>query len=383
MRAAAPASCEPTRCAATRARAMLGEARRRGRGRVGRLAQDRRRRRVRQRCTPYPRRCRALRRPGRRRRARVLRSRRTRTTARSRSARGAARVPIGVVPDDRRCSAAWASCRGRRARRRGIHRTDRRGGARDRASHRASAQGACRSSRACSRSHDGACVITAPADEYFGQTKLSPLGVHNEIVRIGRYLDAGWGDTDDEGQRSGSSTRSTTGSTSIRATTSFPRLLLQSVSMHRWADTRTAIRPTAKLSSAKRDRGRTLHRRAYSGDLRRPKLAIRADGADDWYVELRRIAKRALARSYDLEQADPVVGRQPFGARGRRAARAAARSAQLDRHRARPRAHLHRALPPPRPIPPAAASTRRSCSTHFSRHPATPRVQAQSARRTT
>jgi len=33
----------------------------------------------------------------------------------------------------------------------------------------------------------------APADEYFGRTKLSPIGVRNELTRIGRYLDAGWG----------------------------------------------------------------------------------------------------------------------------------------------------------------------------------------------
>jgi hypothetical protein len=35
---------------------------------------------------------------------------------------------------------------------------------------------------------------TAPADEYFGHTKLSPLGVRNELTRINKYLDAGWGD---------------------------------------------------------------------------------------------------------------------------------------------------------------------------------------------
>lgn len=35
---------------------------------------------------------------------------------------------------------------------------------------------------------------TAPADEYFGQTKLSPFGVRDALVRIGKYLDAGWGD---------------------------------------------------------------------------------------------------------------------------------------------------------------------------------------------
>ncbi len=34
---------------------------------------------------------------------------------------------------------------------------------------------------------------TAPADEYFGRLKYSPLGVANEVVRINKYLDKGWG----------------------------------------------------------------------------------------------------------------------------------------------------------------------------------------------
>jgi len=34
---------------------------------------------------------------------------------------------------------------------------------------------------------------TAPADEYFGRTRLSPLGVGLELIRINKYLDAGWG----------------------------------------------------------------------------------------------------------------------------------------------------------------------------------------------
>jgi hypothetical protein len=42
-------------------------------------------------------------------------------------------------------------------------------------------------------SHQSYLVITAPADEYFGHTKLSPIGVRNELTRIGKYLDAGWG----------------------------------------------------------------------------------------------------------------------------------------------------------------------------------------------
>ncbi|MFN2459531.1 MAG: hypothetical protein ABR591_02390 [Candidatus Velthaea sp.] len=42
-------------------------------------------------------------------------------------------------------------------------------------------------------SHQAYLVITAPADEYFGHTKLSPIGVRNELQRIGKYLDIGWG----------------------------------------------------------------------------------------------------------------------------------------------------------------------------------------------
>lgn len=59
------------------------------------------------------------------------------------------------------------------------------------ASHRASAHGLQIIGHVLS--HQAYLVITAPADEYFGRTKLSPLGVENEIVRIGKYLDAGWG----------------------------------------------------------------------------------------------------------------------------------------------------------------------------------------------
>jgi hypothetical protein len=42
--------------------------------------------------------------------------------------------------------------------------------------------------------HDLRLTRTAPADEYFGNQKMSPLGVRNEMNRINRYLDAGWGD---------------------------------------------------------------------------------------------------------------------------------------------------------------------------------------------
>jgi hypothetical protein len=42
-------------------------------------------------------------------------------------------------------------------------------------------------------SHEAYLVITAPADEYFGRTKLSPIGVRNALLKITKYLDVGWG----------------------------------------------------------------------------------------------------------------------------------------------------------------------------------------------
>ena len=42
-------------------------------------------------------------------------------------------------------------------------------------------------------SHEGRLTRTAPADEYFGNLKYSPIGVNNEIVRLNKYLDKGWG----------------------------------------------------------------------------------------------------------------------------------------------------------------------------------------------
>lgn len=35
---------------------------------------------------------------------------------------------------------------------------------------------------------------TAPADEYFGALGFSPIGIDNELTRVGKYLDAGWGE---------------------------------------------------------------------------------------------------------------------------------------------------------------------------------------------
>jgi hypothetical protein len=68
---------------------------------------------------------------------------------------------------------------------------DEREAARIIASHRASAHGLPMIGHVVA--HDTYLVITAPADEYFGHTRLSPIGVHNELTRIGKYLDAGWG----------------------------------------------------------------------------------------------------------------------------------------------------------------------------------------------
>ncbi len=41
--------------------------------------------------------------------------------------------------------------------------------------------------------HELKLTRTAPADEYFGNLKFSPIGVRNEVVRINKYLDKGWG----------------------------------------------------------------------------------------------------------------------------------------------------------------------------------------------
>ncbi len=49
-------------------------------------------------------------------------------------------------------------------------------------------------SRSLAIPHDVRLTRTAPADEYFGRLKISPLGVRNELVRINKYLDVGWGE---------------------------------------------------------------------------------------------------------------------------------------------------------------------------------------------
>ncbi len=101
-----------------------------------------------------------------------------------------ATFPIGLVPDDG-SSALWAAARDARSGAAGYTDLDRQA-ARVMFSHKASAHTVPTIGRVLS--HHAYLVITAPADEYFGRTKLSPLGVSNELVRIGKYLDAGWGD---------------------------------------------------------------------------------------------------------------------------------------------------------------------------------------------
>lgn len=45
-----------------------------------------------------------------------------------------------------------------------------------------------------SESHSVALTRTAPADEYFGEIRISPIGVGDEMQRIDKYLDSGWGE---------------------------------------------------------------------------------------------------------------------------------------------------------------------------------------------
>jgi hypothetical protein len=47
--------------------------------------------------------------------------------------------------------------------------------------------------RVHSLDHGVRMTRTAPADEYFGRQKMSPLGIRNELSHIEKWLDAGWG----------------------------------------------------------------------------------------------------------------------------------------------------------------------------------------------
>lgn len=98
--------------------------------------------------------------------------------------------PIGLVPDDSG-KPLWAMAQAARSGASGYSSIDRQDAA-AMFSHRAGAKNMAVIGRVLS--HQAYLVITAPADEYFGQTKLSPIGVRNELTRIGKYLDAGWGD---------------------------------------------------------------------------------------------------------------------------------------------------------------------------------------------
>lgn len=98
--------------------------------------------------------------------------------------------PIGLVPEDTG-KVLWAVAQSARGTASGYSAVDRQAAV-AMYSHRASYKGLPTIGRVLS--HDSYLVITAPADEYFGQTKLSPIGVRNELTRIGKYLDAGWGD---------------------------------------------------------------------------------------------------------------------------------------------------------------------------------------------
>jgi SAM-dependent methyltransferase len=97
--------------------------------------------------------------------------------------------PIGLVPDDTG-KPLWDAAQAARGDATGYSDVDRQA-AIAMYSHKASAKVLQTIGRVLS--HNAYLVITAPADEYFGQTKLSPIGVQNELLRIGKYLDAGWG----------------------------------------------------------------------------------------------------------------------------------------------------------------------------------------------
>ena len=97
--------------------------------------------------------------------------------------------PIGFVPEDTG-KLLWAAAQAARSGERGYSDVDRQAAV-AMYSHQRSSRVIPTIGRVLS--HNAYLVITAPADEYFGQTKLSPLGVRNELTRIGKYLDAGWG----------------------------------------------------------------------------------------------------------------------------------------------------------------------------------------------
>ena len=117
----------------------------------------------------------------------ITKDTRYRSLALSRAAQPS--FPIGLVAEDTG-KVLWAEAQAARLDARDYSEEDRQAAA-AMVSHKALDKGLHTIGRVLS--HNAYLVITAPADEYFGQTKLSPLGVRNELVRIGKYLDAGWG----------------------------------------------------------------------------------------------------------------------------------------------------------------------------------------------
>ena len=180
--------------------------------------------------------------------------------------------------------------------------------------------------------------ITAPADEYFGHTKLSPIGVRNALAAHQQVSRRRLGSADDAATRSTSSTHSTTGVSSIRATTSCRACC--STPTRRWtASTRpkprdAEIRVKRLLTveyNASAEAQSLLGRRAYMiAALRRSRRRSRA-------TTPRALTLCSIGSHSALEVA--------AGAR-------AARSAQSHHHRARPRANVRRALFPPASNPP-------------------------------
>jgi len=97
--------------------------------------------------------------------------------------------PIALLPADTG-QTLWAAAQAARSGASGYSDVDRAAAA-AMYSHKASAGNRPLTGRVLS--HADRLVVTAPADEYFGQTKLSPIGVSDALQRIGKYLDAGWG----------------------------------------------------------------------------------------------------------------------------------------------------------------------------------------------
>ena len=118
----------------------------------------------------------------------VAKDRRYRALALQRAAQP--EFPIALVPDDT-AGPLWEFAAAAQHGDPGYDEADR-AAARAMFSHRVAVKARASGARALPAAAE--LALRAPADEYFGQTRLSPIGVRNEIVRIGKYLDVGWGD---------------------------------------------------------------------------------------------------------------------------------------------------------------------------------------------